>query len=130
VVTAGISGHLVEIRIPITCSMGASIDIKIEGLTAAGAPDENVLSLTHLAPGVLPDDLPMRTIPINMPVPMVVGQKFAIVAEGTAIYSCAWFSGPNADTYPGGTSFYSESPNRTIWNEQKTDLPFQTLVGP
>jgi hypothetical protein len=130
VVTAGIAGRLVGVRLAVNCTAGAAIVLEIQGVTAAGAPDGNVLSTVSFQPGMLPTDGTLRAILLTTPVDLGIGRLFAIVAKGPQTNSCSIGFGPAGDTYPGGRSFFDARPNPPGWLEGPGDLPFQTLMGP
>jgi hypothetical protein len=130
VVTAGRAGMLVEVRLAVTCTVGAAISVQIQGVTAAGAPDGNILSSVTVQPGPLPSDGSLRAISLITPIPVAIGTQFAIVATGPATDSCAMAFGPVGDTYPGGKSFLDARPAPPGWVENTGDLPFQTVVAP
>jgi hypothetical protein len=130
VVTAGIAGKLVEVRLAVNCTPGSAISVEIQGVTAAGAPDGNTMSSLSFQPGALPADGSLRAIPLTTPVSLAIGTLFAIVATGPPTDSCTIFFGPAGDTYPGGKSFFDARPNPPGWAEVNGDFPFQTVVGP
>src|SRR4029077_13733152 len=80
VVTAGRTGILVEVRLPVTCTVGAALSVEIQGVTAAGAPDGNILSSVTVQPGPLPSDGSLRAIALTAPITLAIGTQFAIVA--------------------------------------------------
>ena len=130
VVTAGRAGTLVEVRLPVTCLPGAAMTVQIQGVTAAGAPDGNILSSVSIQPGAAPTDGSFRAISLTSPITVTAGSMFAIVAIGPATDSCAMTFGPAGDTYPGGNSFFDARPNLPGWVENTLDLPFQTVLAP
>lgn len=130
VVTTGRAGMLVEVRLPVTCTPGSAMTVQIQGVTAAGAPDGNILSTVSTQPGAAPTDGSFRAISLTSPLTLAVGAMFAIVAIGPATNSCAITFGPPGDTYPGGKSFFDARPNPPGWVENTSDLPFQTVMVP
>ena len=130
VVTAGLAGPLAEVRLPVSCTSGAAITVQIQGVTALGAPDGNILSSVSVQPGMLPADGSLRAIRLTTPVNLALGMLFAIVAIGPQTDSCAITFGPPGDTYPAGKSFFDARPNPPGWVENTGDLPFQTVMGP
>ena len=130
VVTAGVTGTLVEVRLAVTCTPGAAMSVQIQGVTAAGAPDGNILSSASVQPGMLPADGSLRGITLATPLAVSVGTQFAIVAIGPPTNSCAITFGPPGETYPGGRSFFDARPNLPGWVENTGEFPFQTVMGP
>jgi hypothetical protein len=130
VVTAGTAGTLVEVRLAVACTVGSAMSVQIQGVTAAGAPDGNILSSVSIQPGMLPSDGSLRAISLTTPITLAIGTQFAIVAIGPATDSCAMTFGPIGNTYPGGQSFLDARPNPPGWVQNTGDLPFQTVVAP
>jgi hypothetical protein len=130
IVTAGVAGKMLEIRLPIGCSMGSSFDLEIQGVTAAGLPDSNILSSRAVEPGLLSDSKRMHPIPLASPVPVTIGSRFAIVLKAATTATCAVSLGPPGDQYLGGKAYYDARPNVPGWAESDSDLAFQTLVSP
>jgi hypothetical protein len=129
VVTAGIAGTLVEVRLPISCDPTSMVTVQIQGVTAAGAPDGNIQSSVNLQLGVVSIDA-LRAIPLTTPVRLAAGALFAIVAIGPQTDSCGTTFGPQGDTYPRGKAFYDARPNIAGWVADTQDRPFQTVMAP
>jgi hypothetical protein len=120
---------LVEVRLAINCTQGASISVQIQGLTSAGVPNGTVLSSVTLAPGPMPTDGSLRGIQLTTPVSQAIGTQFAIVAQGPTTDACGIFFGPSTGSYPGGPLFVDVLPD-SGWAENSGYLVFQTVVSP
>lgn len=135
-VTAGQSGRLTEVRLPIYCAATGALTVRIEGW-AGTRPDGNVLA-SETFPGAslpffpgFPDDVALRSFPLSAPPTIQAGSQFAVVAAGTG---CAIFPGPVGDPYPSGNAYYRDVDNP--WSclcafpnfGYGADLPFATLV--
>ena len=135
-VTAGVSGRLTEVRLPVFCGATGELTVRIEGW-AGSRPDGNVLA-SETFPGAslpffpsFPADVALRSFPLSTPPMILAGHQFAVVAAGTG---CAIFPGPVGDPYPGGNGYYMDVSNP--WSclcgfpnfGYGSDLPFATLV--
>ena len=135
-VTAGLTGRLTEVRLPIYCAETGELTVRIEGW-AGTRPDGNVLA-SETFPGAslpfypgFPDGVGLRSFPLSAPPIIPAGTRFAVVAAGAG---CAIFPGPVGDPYPGGDGYYSDESNP--WTclcafpgfGYGSDLPFATLV--
>ena len=137
VVTAGLSGYLTEVRLPVACDAGSTLMVEIQEVTA-GEPNGVVLT-SQAVPGTsLPPFFPsppsFRSVVLSTPVSLTAGDQFAIVLRSAG--SCGVFGGPVGDSYGGGNLYFDALPNLPGWvcvcsfAGGRFDLPFQTLVDP
>lgn len=137
VVTAGLSGLLTEVRLPVTCDPASDLILEIQGVTA-GTPNGIVLTSQTIPGSILPPFFPsppsFRGLSFSAPVSFSAGSQFAIVLRSAG--SCGVFQGPVGDSYLGGNLYFDALPNSPGWVcvcsfvGARFDLPFQTLVGP
>lgn len=121
--TAGISGELTQLELPVFCPSG---NLTVELRSASGnQPTATILASTTLVGGV---DVPtansggLITIPFPTPATVSAGSSYAIVLTVTG--RCDWFT---ADAYGGGAGYLST--NATFW-QGVGDFAFQTVVNP
>jgi N-acetylneuraminic acid mutarotase len=131
VVTAGVTGSLVDVRFPVGCAGELVIEIQ---RAADGLPNGEVLGTTVLsAAQVGPHDSPpgFKPLPLAVPVPLATGEQFAVVLDSPG--SCGMYLGPVGDPYPGGSAFFDSRPNPPgVWialSEGRNDLAFQTVMA-
>ena len=129
VVTAGLSGLLVEVRLPVACASGNLI-VEIQGV-ADGTPNGVVLTSQSFAGPF--SGATFTSIAFSTPVFFNAGDRFAFVL--TSAGACGIFQGPVGDSCPGGNAFFDSRPNAPgVWvcicdfAGSRFDLPFQTLV--
>ena len=135
VVTAGISGLLTEVRLPVSCSNpGPGLIVEIQGVTA-GLPNGTVLTTQTVPTSSVPPfpALPtFRALVLSAPVYLAAGSRFAVVLMSTG--DCAVAPGPVGDSYIPGNLYFDARPNPPGWvcvcnfAGASYDLPFQTLV--
>jgi hypothetical protein len=126
-VTAGVSGILSAVRLPLTCSSG-TVQLEIQGVDE-GLPDGRVLAADSLtiAPGSL------STSPLTIPVtglpPFRAGDSFAVLVSASG--ECVLPQGPSGDSYAGGQGLVRRAGSQ-VWEPLAgaRDLPFETLVFP
>jgi hypothetical protein len=136
VVTAGMDGHLVEVRLPVICSSSSeSVRFEIQAVTA-DKPNGTVITRQD----ILASDLPVfssppefRGIRFSSPAQLAAGQSFAIVMSTAA--ECSVIPGPAGNPYVGGDSWFDSRPNPPGWVRDcefgpsyPCDLPFQTVM--
>lgn len=134
--TAGTSGDLVAIRLPVACSSGTLV-VQIQSLNSDGEPSGRILASAMVpASDLPPPPSDFREITFDPPFAQREGERYAIVLkniEGT----CSILSGPSGDSYTGGQFFYDARPNPPGWVGGKDrpaprstpgDMPFQTVV--
>jgi RHS repeat-associated protein len=135
-VTAGITGALTKLSMPVGCSISspanAAVDgllVEIQGVTAGGLPNGIVLTSQTFPANTLPPTggaLFFVDLVFSSPISMSVGQKFAIVLRpNTTGVDCAIAYGSGSDVYLGGTEFCCST---SLWTDQVMDLPFETWV--
>jgi hypothetical protein len=134
VVTAGISGSLAAVRLPVACDSG-TLTVEIQRVTA-DVPDGVVWTSEVIPAASLPPFYPappsFRNIAFTTPVFFAAGARFAIVLRSSG--ECGIFQGPPGNPYVGGDGFFDARPNPPGWvrlgDFGPADLPFQTLVDP
>ena len=137
VVTAGLSGTLRAVGLPVACDTAATLVVEIQGVDAAtGQPDHLALTTETLAGAAMPAFFPapptLRPLVFSTPVAFAAGDQFAVVLKSPG--QCAVFQGPVGDPYPGGDSWFDARPNPLgVWVEislgaGRSDLPFETFV--
>lgn len=137
VVTAGMSGYLTEVRLPVACDAGSNLIVEIQEVTA-GAPNGVVLTSQAVSGTSLPPFFPsppsFRGLVLSTPVSVTAGTQFAIVLRSAG--TCGVFGGPVGDSYVAGNLYFDALPNPPGWlcacsfAGDRFDLPFQTLVDP
>jgi len=137
VVTSGRAGRLVEVRLPVACSTGNLIvEIRYVSSTT-GEPVGTAVSAVTIAGGTIPSTgttPPFRRVRLSVPVWVGLGDRLAIVLSSAG--TCAIWSGPVGDPYPGGHAWFDARPNAPhVWvranvGTGRDDLPFQTFVMP
>jgi hypothetical protein len=142
IVTAGLTGPLTEVRLPIYCDgAGATLVVRIEGVGPDG-PDGNVLASQTFDGSTLPfystwpTSVPLRSFAFSDPPLIQAGTQFAIVLDNTgpeASSDCAIFVAglTNVNFYPGGGYCYRDDtfiPYGYHWGCFADDFPFATVV--
>ena len=137
-VTAGISGVLTAVRLPVTCEATANLVVEIQGVTSGGLgePDGAVLTSQTITGASLPSFpggvVSFRDLVFSDPVFFDTGDRFAIVL--TTGGTCQLVQGPLGDSYPGGIALFAARTVDPGWHcicgftGARSDLPFQTLV--
>src|SRR6266849_6135934 len=141
-VTAGVSGTLAEVRMPIACYGGADLILSIEGVTA-GKPN-GVVRNTQIIPGAglpifYPSPPTFRRFVLTTPVALAAGDQFAIILNSTGLTptsACGIFQGPAGDPYPRGNMYFDSRPNAVgVWvcgcdfTGSAFDLPVITIMN-
>ena len=132
VVTAGITGALVEIRFAVGCSSGINLIVEIQGVS--NDKPNGVVLTSHTFTDIGDYTIPpiFKNLLLPNPIPFSTGDRFAIVLSATPnpSYACSTYPGPEGDSYPGGNAFFDSRPNPPGWVPMfnRSDLPFQTLV--
>jgi len=130
-VTAGVSGELREVRLPVACTSG---DLIAQIQTLFGTEPSGVVLTSRRIPAA---DLPptsspgvFRGIPLS-PTPFLpAGERFAIVLSSSGL--CEVQPGPAGDSYPRGEGLFRDRLTPAgAWLPlgPQQDLPFQTVVG-
>jgi len=132
VVTAGIAGQLVQVRLPIPKCIGADLSMEIRGVSG-GVPDATVLHSRTFV-GDFPAAGPDEFTPFGFVAgpTLTAGMQFAIVLAAigpTATGAgCAMSPGPTGNSYPAGNLFFDAAPNSPGWVISDRDLAFRTVV--
>ena len=131
VVTAGISGALTEVRVPV--AGGPSLLVQIQGVV--GGKPSGVVLASETIPSVSASGVfPFVGIDFSAPVPLSKGEQFAIVLSSPG--SWGMVPAPAGNPYSGGDAFFDSRPNPPgIWESlaigtDRFDLAFQTFVDP
>ncbi len=137
VVTAGQTGMLTRVNLPVTCAAGGDLTLEIHSVTG-GVPNGIVLSsqlFTHeQLPPFWPSPTYLRGLKIATPVYLRAGSEFAIVLKAAG--RCSIEQGPVGDSYAGGNLYFDSPPNTPGWlcvcafTGGHSDLPFQTIMAP
>lgn len=133
VVSAGVSGVLTEVRLPVVCSSGSNLIIEIQNVEQ-DMPGRIVLTSQTYPASSLPafnlNSVEFRSLTFATPVRFDAGDKFAVVLTSSG--SCGIFPGPLGDSYSGGAAYFDARPNPPGWvcfcDFTRFDLPFQTVV--
>ena len=138
IVTAGISGALTGIGLPVAGNGSGTLTLQIEGVSG-NLPNGTVLASQNFdganLPIGLPDPSPFVLLILATPVNFSAGEKFAFVLSASSGDFFAVLPGAVGDTYPGGDAFYQGQPLppgqwAPLDSAGPTDLPFETLVEP
>ena len=140
VFTAGQSGRLTHVMVPISCDAAATITVQIQGVTGA-LPSGVVLASetmsgdtypTYTPPYSTVPDAGFRLVEFQPAQVVTAGKPYAIVLS--AIGDCSILSAPAGDFYTGGHAYYDALPNPPGWvrlappQGPSDDLSFQTFV--
>lgn len=133
-VTAGIDGRLMEVRVPLACATG-TLRLEIRDVDAAGLPGGSVLRARAFPatrfPGPVTDEY--RVLAVRPPLPLNAGDRFAITLSNET-GACGVWPSPTGDTYPGGQGYALAAPNVVLvplgLGTGREDLPFETVVHP
>lgn len=130
VVTVGISGPLLSVKLPIGGSSGDLV-IEIQDVTG-DKPNGTVLTSETFNSANYPaeDSDGMRRFALSTLIDFTTGSRFAIVLSSPG-GSYGMFQGPIGNPYAGGDGFYDARPNTPgVWVPLSTrrDLPFKTIV--
>ena len=130
VVTSGIPGYLVAVKMPINGTSGDLV-IEIQGV-ASEKPDGTVLTSETFEIGDFPpeDADGMRRFSFSTSVYFVSGARFAVVLRSDGSHGV--FRGPIGDSYSGGKAYWADlqfDPDTWVELTGREDLPFKTLVS-
>jgi hypothetical protein len=140
VFTAGQSGRLTHVMVPISCDPAATITIQIQGVSG-GLPSgvalasETVSGITYptyTPPYSTVPDAGFRLVEFQPSHVVIAGTQYAIVLS--AVGDCSILSAPSGDFYTGGHAYYDALPNPSGWvplappQGPSDDLSFQTFV--
>lgn len=138
VVTAGVTGKLIEVRFPVSCAGANSLTIEVQQV-ANGKPNGVVLTSHSFDGATLPVDASspyFKRFVFKKHVKVTAGAQFAIVLRPDSSGLCSVKQGPAGNPYPGGDGYYDARPNQAgVWvsisnGTGRYDLPFQTVVQP
>jgi hypothetical protein len=131
--TAGISGTLAEVQLPVSCDSGSDLVVQIEGVSG-GIPSGAILSAQVVRGSSLVGGGAFNAIDFSSPAQISAGTQYAIVISSSG--SCGIFQGPAGNSYAGGNLFFIALPNPPgLWvctcdfAGASFDLPFKTLVN-
>ncbi len=137
-VTAGITGSLDAVALPVQCSSTAQLVVQIQGVDGSGEPDGAVFASQVVSGMSFPQfgtsPPSFRQIAFSSPARFDSGDQFAIVIDSPDQNGCDMFKGPASNPYAGGQGFFDSRPptnlRPTALDGGRDDLPFQTLVTP
>lgn len=130
-VTAGISGRLRAVEVPLGCASGQVI-LEIRDVDASGQPGPTV----HFSDTYDFDDFPeivtdtFRRLRLHgPPVTFAAGDRFAISLSNPT-GSCGLWPGPAGDPYAGGQGWAdaSDGPIVPLSGNGTDDIPFRTFI--
>ena len=133
--TVGISGKLVEVRVPIGCGSGAVI-VEIRDVdSSTGEPGTTVLARRRYRADFFPGVVTATFEPLRLGgrAGVTAGDRVAIVLSNPT-GSCGVQPGPSGDPYAGGTGYSQDDLAPGVWIRLNTgagatdDLPFQSWV--
>ena len=131
-VTAGMTGNLAAIELPIGCQDGTLV---IEIVSLSGdVPGTTVLGSVSVPSAEIPES-EWRRFELDRPIRMSAGDRFAIVLRNPT-GACGWRRAPEGDLYTGGEGyFFNNTPGTTEpWvligfiPGETDDMPFRTLI--
>lgn len=136
--TAGLSGKLVSLKLPVSCTSG-DLMMKIQGVNTNGEPDGIIAASQTITGSDIATNVGFRELDFTSPATISSGKKYAFVLDSTG--TCKLTIGPNSDSYSPGKSYFSDQPNRDkgfMWldyfrftaNGFGDDFPFQVVVLP
>jgi probable HAF family extracellular repeat protein len=132
-VTAGVTGTIAGIRLPIACSAGGTgnqLYIEIRDVVNGQPTDQVLVSQSYQALAAFPSPQAWRTIRFTTPFFMRGGDRFAIFVFTDG--NCSLGVSPEGEHYGGGQLFTSVPASYTNipWQAAGRDLAFHTLVEP
>lgn len=133
IVTAGVTGDLIEVRFPVACSSG-ELTVEVQGVNG-DLPNGSVIASRTVQTADLPSFYPsppvLRSIAFLQPVTVTAGTRYALVLTSSG--ACGIFQGPTGNPYSGGNAYYDSRPNAAgVWilmSGNRLDLPFQTVMS-
>ncbi|MFN8571257.1 MAG: hypothetical protein U0132_04315 [Gemmatimonadaceae bacterium] len=134
--TAGLSGRLAAVALPIGCDARARVRIDIREIDRAGGPGWPAIATTVVPGSTFPPTVGIGTPFTRVTIPgnrTIVAHARYTIAVG-AVGNCAVVPAPNGDTYVPGDFYFRYSglnawlPNRQYGISHPWDLPFETLV--
>jgi hypothetical protein len=133
VFTAGRSGYLSYVTVPVACMASARLHVAITETNGLGAPGGVLLAEETLRGANYPGGATsFRIIQFCSPAYVTAGQQYALTLDvpNAPKLSCGLLVGPTGDTYAGGVGYFDALPNSPGWNANipEMDLAFQTYV--
>ena len=134
--TAGRTGPLIALRLPIATCGGGDLLIDIANVNADGTPGA-VIRSTPVSPSEVPTSYEgLHQFYLINPVPVVSGTDYAFIVRMSVDAStsfCSYAQSPAGDTYPRGKYFFDSRPNPPGWVSSEEfagpqDLAFQTIM--
>ena len=128
VFTAGRTGILTHVTVPISCDSKATIVVSIHDVTATGEPGLAVLASETISGSIYPPYIaPYSTVPAAgirlvefQPSPKVkTGVQYSIVLK--AVGDCSILPALDGDWYSGGHGYFDALPNPPGWLRLATD---------
>ncbi|MDP6421817.1 MAG: kelch repeat-containing protein [SAR202 cluster bacterium] len=131
VVTVGVTGSLIEIRVALGGKLGTVV-VDIQGVTN-GLPNGTILNSHTVAVASIPAECcfaPFESVQFSSPASFIAGDQFAIVLK--SIGENATVRGPVGATYSGGGAFFDARPNPPGWLpfQDGSAMAFQTIMLP
>lgn len=130
VVTAGQTGRLRELHLPISCSPTSDLVVEIRSVDATGQPTATVLdsrTFSGVSNDLRPPAPTFGSLDMGGRVMLTTGSQFAFLLRTAG--SCGIVPGIG-DDYPGGDGFFDARPNPPGLIPIGADLAFETFVRP
>ena len=131
-VTAGVSGRLRAVEVPMGCADGEVI-LEIRDVDAAGQPGPTLYFTDTYDVADFPSPVTdtFNRLRLNgMPVRFLAGDRFTI-SLGNPTGSCGIWPGPVGDPYPDGTGWAEGNDGPIVAlsvGTDRDDIPFRTFV--
>ncbi|MDW7709964.1 MAG: hypothetical protein SCH98_05775 [Deferrisomatales bacterium] len=128
--TAGMTGRLAAVRLPVGCASGA-FTLQVREVDGA-APGQTVVASLSLPAENLPPSpsvVGFRTFAVPGTPFFAAGERFALVLSASG--TCEVAAGPLGNPYPRGEGLYRDrslGPSAWLPLGPRSDLPFETLV--
>jgi hypothetical protein len=136
--TAGVTGNLVAMRMPIIGCGGGDLILEIRLAAPDGSPGGTLLSTTRFAPSAAPSSgAEFHEFRLGDPVRIRRSVKYGYTLRmdpNVATANCNYANSEPGDLYPGGEHFFDTRPNPPGWlrasdvPDPEKDLAFETIV--
>jgi hypothetical protein len=136
--TAGVTGNLVAIRMPVVGCGGGELVMEVRLAAADGTPDGTLLSTTRYGPATVPPSgADFHEFRLGEPLRIRRSVKYAYTLrmDPTALTSnCSYAKSATGDPYAGGEHYFDTRPNPPGWlaasevPDPAKDLAFETIV--
>lgn len=136
--TAGVTGNLVAIRMPVIGCGGGELVMEVRLAAADGTPNGTLLSTTRFAPATVPPsgaDFHEFRLAEPLRIRRSVKYAYTLRMEPTALTSnCSYAKSEAGDPYAGGEHYFDTRPNPPGWlaasevPDPAKDLAFETIV--